>query len=261
MYTRIQVYILKEKQSMPDPSSPLPDPMDTAFDKLSESARRAVRLAQEQARVLRHTHVGPEHLLLGLLRAGDSLCLQVVTSLHLSVESIRERVLFIIGTGEHPGEHPVEGEIHLTPAAKQVLHIAADVAKHSRHPQIDAIHLLMGLTQEKKSIGGRVLHEMGCTPLRVRKALAAAPVMSSAGGAKTNVVTCRLDDRTLEILDTLVEAGIRPTRSETVTWLIGVGLDTNRALVERVYATVGEIRRLRQEALGVAPSAEAERLE
>jgi ATP-dependent Clp protease ATP-binding subunit ClpA len=242
---------------MPDPSSPLPDPVTLAFDKFSESAQRAVRLAQEEARVLHHTHVGTEHLLLGLLGAADSLCLQVLTSLHLSVEGLRERVLFIIGTGEHP----VEGEIPLTPAAKQVFRIAADAAKHSRHPRVDGIHLLIGLTQEKKSIGGRVLHEMGCTPSRVRKALAAAPVMSSASGAKTNVVTCRLDDRTLAILDTLVEAGIRPTRSDTVTWLIGVGLETNRALVERVYATVGEIRRLRQEALGVAPSAESERIE
>jgi ATP-dependent Clp protease ATP-binding subunit ClpA len=231
--------------------------MATAFDKFSESARGAVRLAQEEARALRHTHVGPEHLLLGLLQAADPLCLQVVTSLQLSVDSIRERVLFIIGTGEHP----VEGEIPLTPAAKQVFRIAADVAKHARHSQVDGIDLLLGLTQEQKSIGGRVLHEMGCTPSRVRKTLAAAPLLSSASGAKTNVVTCRLDDRTLEILDTLVEAGIRPTRSETVTWLIGVGLETNRALVERVYATVGEIRRLRQEALGVAPSADSARIE
>lgn len=52
------------------------------------------------------------------------------------------------------------------------------------------------------------------------------------------MVTCYLDDKTVEILDTLVEAGIRPTRSDTVTWLIGVGLEMNRALVERVYAPV-----------------------
>src|SRR5260370_397735 len=46
---------------------------------------------------------------------------------------------------------------------------------------------------------------------------------AATGGAKSNVVTCRLDDATLDAVDSLVEAGIRSSRSDAVALLIGAG--------------------------------------
>ena len=80
----------------------------------------------------------------------------------------------------------------------------------------------------------------------------AVPEFASSAGPNSNVVTCRLDDVTLDALDTLVAAGIRPTRSDAAAWLIRCGLEANRPLLQRVSATVAEIRRLRLEAQSLA---------
>jgi hypothetical protein len=63
---------------------------------------------------------------------------------------------------------------------------------------------------------------------------------------KTNVVMCRVDDRALEALDLLIEAGIRTTRSDAAAWLIEVGLAAQSDLFASVAATVAEIHRLRE---------------
>ena len=74
----------------------------------------------------------------------------------------------------------------------------------------------------------------------------------SASGPKSNVITCRLDDATLNALDILVEAGVRTTRSDAAAWLIGAGIEAHRPLIARVTTTVEEIRRLRDEARAIA---------
>ena len=74
-------------------------------------------------------------------------------------------------------------------------------------------------------------------------------------GPRGNVVTCRIDDRDLDALDALVEAGIKSTRSEAAAWLISAGIDAHQPLFDRVYATVAEIRRLRGEAKTIANEA------
>lgn len=71
---------------------------------------------------------------------------------------------------------------------------------------------------------------------------------------RDNVVSCRLDDSTLEAVDTLVEAGVRATRADAVTWLIEVGLEANRELINELGDTVAQIRRLRQDAANRAQS-------
>jgi hypothetical protein len=71
-------------------------------------------------------------------------------------------------------------------------------------------------------------------------------------------VTCRLDNRTLNALDMLVEAGVRSTRSDAAGWLISAGVESHSALFECVRATVSEIRRLRVEAQNLAQQAISE---
>lgn len=75
---------------------------------------------------------------------------------------------------------------------------------------------------------------------------------SRGAPGRDNVVSCRLDDTTLEAVDTLVEAGVRATRADAVTWLIEVGLEANHELVEELADTVAQIRRLRQDAASKA---------
>ena len=68
-----------------------------------------------------------------------------------------------------------------------------------------------------------------------------------SGGPRDNVVSCRLSDEDLSAIDTLIEAGIRSTRSDAASWLIHAGVQANKELFDRVRSTVEEIRRLREQ--------------
>ncbi len=66
------------------------------------------------------------------------------------------------------------------------------------------------------------------------------------------MITVRVSDRDLAAIDALVESGIRATRSDAASWLIGVGVNANRQLLERIYATIEQIRQLRADAQALA---------
>lgn len=90
------------------------------FERFTPSAREVVVLAQEEARGLQHNYIGTEHELLGLLGEEDGVVAQVLGSLGVTVEQVREQVLRIVWPGEEVGAR----QIPFTPRAKKVLELA-----------------------------------------------------------------------------------------------------------------------------------------
>jgi hypothetical protein len=60
-------------------------------------AKKVIEYALEEARNLKHNYVGPEHLLLGLLREHESVAAQVLMNLGLKLEDVRKEVLGLLG--------------------------------------------------------------------------------------------------------------------------------------------------------------------
>ncbi|HLJ80109.1 MAG TPA: Clp protease N-terminal domain-containing protein [Ktedonobacterales bacterium] len=232
------------------------------FDKFTERARKVLSLAQEEAQRFNHNYIGTEHILLGLVREGDGVGAKVLRSLGVELQAVRREVERVIGRGDRI----VLGDIGLTPRAKKVMELAVDEARRLNHHYIGTEHILLGLIREGEGIAAGVLESLGINLERVRTQTIQVLSQSShavstqseqepetpAGGLRSNVVTCRLDDRTLDAVDALVEAGVRATRSEAAAWLIAAGIEANRELFTRVNATIAEIRRLRAEAQAIA---------
>src|SRR5260370_37901337 len=108
---------------------------DGMFERFTDKARRTVVLAQEEARLLRHDHIGTEHLLLGLLREGDGAAASALSSLGISLEAARERVAADRAGGQTtaaPGEM-VAAHIPFTPHAKRTLELALREALQLGH--------------------------------------------------------------------------------------------------------------------------------
>src|SRR5437016_2400666 len=224
----------------------------TPFEKFTVRAREALSLARDEARRFNHNYIGTEHILLGLLREGEGVAALVLTRMGVGLDAVRDEVERIIGHGERM----IVGDIGLTPRAKKVMELAVDEARRMRQSHVGTENLLLGLVREGEGIAGNVLKSFGVTTEGVRLQIVA--VMEAGGraaepvGPKANVITCRVDDRDLDAIDALVEAGIRSTRSDAASWLISAGIDAHRELFERVYATVAEIRNLRAEAQAIA---------
>ena len=62
------------------------------FERFTDRARRVLVLAQEEARLLNHSFIGTEHILLGLIHEGEGVGAQALASLGVTLESARRTV-------------------------------------------------------------------------------------------------------------------------------------------------------------------------
>lgn len=137
------------------------------FDKFTERARRVLTFAQEEAMRLQHTGIGPEHLLLGLVREGDGVAAKVLVNLGVEFKTLRSAVEFIIGRGE---KRPAPGEIGLTPAGKKVIELAVEQAQSLEHHYIGTEHILLGLlVLPEENVAKEALAVLAINFDRVRK--------------------------------------------------------------------------------------------
>jgi len=135
------------------------------FERFTDRARRVVVLAQEEARLLNHSYIGTEHILLGLIHEGEGVAAKALESLSISLEAVRAQVEEIIGQG---GSSP-SGHIPFTPRAKKVLELSLREALQLGHNYIGTEHILLGLLREGEGVATQVLVKLGADLGRVRQ--------------------------------------------------------------------------------------------
>jgi len=100
-------------------------------------AKKVIEFAIEEARSLNHNYVGTEHILLGLLRETEGIAAQVIMSLGLKLEDVRQEVLNLLGAGveDNAGTYPPMG-MKMNPPANGGT--AAGVKPKSKTPALDS---------------------------------------------------------------------------------------------------------------------------
>jgi prophage maintenance system killer protein len=164
--------------------------------------KQAVDLAMEQARQLGHDHLGTEHLLLGLLGAGDGVAVQVLASMGIPLEEVRRRVEAIIGRG--PGTRA--GRILPTPQARRVLGLTLREALALGHNDVGTGHLLLALLREGHGIAAQVLTALGADHARVREQVLG--LMASAdeqAGPQTRLVRMAIPAELADAVEQLAQ--------------------------------------------------------
>ena len=149
------------------------------FERFSKQAFRVSTLAQEEARARGHDHVGPGHVLVGLLREDDGLAARVLASLGVTLERARDQLAHSGGAGE---ESP-PGLIPQAPEAQKVFELALGEEGTRRPNVVGTEHILLGLLRADEG----ALAGFGVEADTVREELARAVAPSaegpSAGGA------------------------------------------------------------------------------
>ena len=135
------------------------------FERFTNRARRAVVLAQEEARLLNHNYIGTEHLLLGLIHEGEGVAAQALEALDVSLEAVRNEVEEAIGQGPEPPA----GHLPFSPRAKKVVELALREARQLRCNYIGTEHILLGLVREGEGVAAKVLVKLGGDLTRVRQ--------------------------------------------------------------------------------------------
>jgi hypothetical protein len=125
------------------------------FERFSDSARRVLVLAQEEARLLSHGFIGTEHLLLGLMHEGETG--DALASTGVTLTSLREQIskTITLKAAGHPGSHP------FTPRAKKVLELSLREMLGRGGANIEPGDLLLGLLREGEGVGVKALMALG----------------------------------------------------------------------------------------------------
>ena len=133
-------------------------------------AQQVLALARKEADRFNHSYVGTEHLLLGLIKLGQGVAVNVLERMGLELEAVRMEVEKEVGSG--PPQKPT-GNIPYTPRVKKVLALANKEAKALNHSYVGTEHLLLGLLREGEGVAARVLKRLDVDIQRTRNEILA----------------------------------------------------------------------------------------
>jgi len=130
---------------------------EEAMNNFTPRAQQVLALARKEADRFNHNFVGTEHLLLGLIKLGQGVAVNVLQKIGLDLETVRMEVEKLVGTGP---DQKMIGNIPYTPRVKKVLSLAAKEAKALNHTYVGTEHILLGLLREGDGVAARVLKNM-----------------------------------------------------------------------------------------------------
>jgi len=136
------------------------------FDKFTNRAKQVIKLAKKEAQRLNHNYLGTEHVLLGLLKLGQGVAVNVLRNLNIDFETVRNEVEKLVGYGP---EIQVYGDPALTGKLKKVFEYANEEAANLNHNYVGTEHLLLGLLRLPDGVAAQVLENLNVNLKEVRK--------------------------------------------------------------------------------------------
>ena len=147
-------------------------------------ARKVVELARAEARRFHHNYVGTEHILLGLIKLGEGVAVNVLGRMGLDLKSVRAAVEKQVGPGPEEAKQP--DTIPLTPRVQKVMAHATTEARSLGHAYVGTEHILLGLLKEGEGVAARVLLTLNVDLERCRKEILADIDPSAASAEATD---------------------------------------------------------------------------
>ncbi len=216
-------------------------------------ARKVVELARAEARRFNHGYVGTEHILLGLIKLGEGVAVNVLGRMGLDLKTVRAAVEKQVGPG--PEEAKASETIPLTPRVQKVMSHAVTEARSLGHAYVGTEHILLGLLKEGEGVAARVLQSLDVDLERCRKEIladidpAASASEASEKGDEPPASEESQSDEPPSSRKSSEESG-RPGRSERLSLLKTFGRDlTELARAGELDPVIGrkeEIRRVVQ---------------
>lgn len=136
------------------------------FDKFTNRAKQVIKLAKKEAQRLNHNYLGTEHVLLGLLKLGQGIAVNVLRNMNLDYDAIRAEVERIVGFGP---EIQVYGDPALTGKVKKVFDFANEEAASLNHNYVGTEHLLLALLRQTDGVAAQILENLNLNLKDIRK--------------------------------------------------------------------------------------------
>src|SRR5256714_1276979 len=121
-------------------------------------------LAQEEAERSRHSYIGTEHLLMGILREHDGRGARVLRNLSVDTAKVRAAIESALGRNQRI----LIQQLVPTSRVKKVIEISFEESRRMGHDYVGTEHLLLGLLLEGEGIAAHVLEDLGANLEKVR---------------------------------------------------------------------------------------------
>ena len=136
------------------------------FDKFTNRAKQVVKLAKKEAQRLNHNYLGTEHVLLGLLKLGQGIAVNVLRNFNLDYEAVRAEIERVVGFGP---EIQVYGDPALTGKVKKAFEYANEEATLLGHNYVGTEHLLLALLKQSDGVAAQILENLNVHLKDIRK--------------------------------------------------------------------------------------------
>ena len=134
----------------------------------SSRVQIVIQYAREEALRLGHDYIGTEHLLLGLIREGEGIAIEVLRNLGCDLDELRRSVEDAVRT---TGDTMTIGDIPLTKRAEKILKMAYVEAEKYKSDVTGTEHLLLALVREREGVAAQVLMSFDVTYEVIREEL------------------------------------------------------------------------------------------
>ncbi len=140
--------------------------------KFSPQVKDVITYSREEALRLGHNYIGVEHLLLGLIREGESVAVKVLGTLDVDLAQLRKKVESSIKatTTNHAAINNT-GQIPLVKQAERILKITYLEAKSFKSALVGTEHLLLSILKDQDNVATRNLNGFGVDYAGVREEL------------------------------------------------------------------------------------------
>lgn len=120
----------------------------------TERARKAIEYARDEAARLKHDYIGTEHLLLGVIRLGEGLAVEILQNIGVELNELKKSIEDIV---QPSGGTMQMGQLPLTARAKKTLEVSGNEARALRSKDIDTEHILLALLKDEEGVAAQVL--------------------------------------------------------------------------------------------------------
>ncbi|MDP3387014.1 MAG: ATP-dependent Clp protease ATP-binding subunit [Eubacteriales bacterium] len=160
----------------------------------STSSKKVLEIAQKKALEFKHSVLGSEHLLLGLVIEDEGLAGKILRGRDLDENSIIEGIFEIVGKGSENVKN-----ITISPRTKNIIELAGQFAQQYGYDFIETEHLLMAIVAEGEGVAAILLREFGLSSEMLQNDLGNHVLTGKSENQPTNQTSRR--EKSLENLE------------------------------------------------------------
>ena len=150
-------------------------------NRFTEKAQNTLNNSLRFARMMGHTYIGSEHLLLALAAESDSVAAKLLKKHGADADGIKARIIALAGEGVESNVSPAD----MTPRTKKIIEGSAMESVRGGQSYIGTEHLLLSLLSERDSVAVRILEELHLSPEDISRELTALLGTAPTGQSKT----------------------------------------------------------------------------